>query len=569
MPTARLWIIPAVVLGVVSLITTMFTFAPAQAQTVSGDYCIEGLVIDWEEDPLPGITVHLLDSMGNELDTRVSAEDPDDKDEDIQEGEFEFDPITPSAPDEYTVYVDVPPDWEGVTPTSITFEIEAGRDGCVKIRFKLRPLIYVQVVKIDSDHFLLPDWRIEARPGPGNFFAEVEEETTNISGTAFFTLTPGSWIFVEREPDTDDKYDDKPDPYMPVVPPGGQQTLDLEIEDVGYTYTIVFKNEFKNNGCIVVQKFGLIDGTEEQPGDTATPFAAPTNEQTRQLGYGAGGWGFKLLKKNGEVYKQGITDATGVLRFEWLPYGPYTIVEEDRVGWDEVSDRFVDVTVDSGDCIYVPFENEQNDIGFCIEGYKTDLNGGYGIADWEIKIKPLEDGGYDPPNAFTDGLGKFRFEFPDNDYRVPGATYEICEDDDVDGWKPSSNPCRRVTLPEWPMAQCAQLEPFVNEQIGHKEDTHFDEKHDGDNHDGKDGHDGYGKDGRDGGPDGRDGYGKGGPGGHDSVRCRNEHVVKDGEGLFAIGNQYKVSAQAMLDANPWVREKSNYWLQPGDKLCVP
>jgi hypothetical protein len=255
-------------------------------------------------------------------------------------------------------------------------------------------------------------------------------------------------------------------------------------------------------------------------------------------GFRVGGWGFKLLKKNGEVYKQGITDANGELRFEWLPYGPYTIVEENRVGWDEISDRFVDVTVDSGECVDVAFENEQDNIGFCIEGYKLDKNGGYGIADWEIKIKPLEDNGFDPPNAFTDGLGKFRFEFPDNDYRVPGATYEICEDDDVDGWLPSNNPCRRVTLPEWPMAQCAQLEPFVNEQVGHKESSKFDDKHDG-------------------------------KGGKHGAHCRNEHVVKSGEGLFAIGNQYKVSAQAMLDANPWVREKPHYWLQPGEKLCIP
>jgi hypothetical protein len=461
----------------------------------------------------------------------------------------------------------------------------------VKIRFKLRPIIHVIVYKIDSEHNLLPDWRIEARPGPGNFFAEVQKEETGsgisgtgtITGAAVFTLTPGNWIFVEREPDLDDKDDDKPDPYMPVVPPGGQQSLDLDIDDAGMTFTVVFKNEFKNNGCIIVRKFAVVGTTDEAP-DGAMAFAEPTNQLSMTEGFRVGGWGFKLLLKNGEVYKQGVTDANGELKFDWLPYGPYTIVEENRVGWDELSDRFVDVTVDPeaadfamGECIEVPFENEQDNIGFCIEGYKQDLNGGYGIANWEIKIKPLEDGGYDPPNAFTDGLGKFRFEFPDNDYRIPGATYEICEDDDVDGWLPSSNPCRRVTLPEWPTAECAQLEPFVNEQVGHKDATYHDDKHDGDHedgHDGKDSHDGYG--GPDGGPDGRDGYGgpdghdgQGGPGGHDGPHCRNEHVVSDGEGLFSIGNQYKVSPQAMLDANPWVREKPNYWLQPGDKLCIP
>jgi len=569
MPAGRLWIIPAIVLGVVSLVTTMFTFSPAQAQTVAGDYCIEGLVIDWEEDPLPGIRVNISNTAGDPItgkpsagpDTNaaISGEEPDDdvKDPDILEGEFEFDPL-PAHPDTYTVSVDVPEGWEGVTPTSITFDLEAGMDGCVKIRFKLRPLIFVTVYKIDSDHNLLADWRIEARPGPGNYFAEVQDGVTGngmtgtITGAVQFTLTPGSWIFVEREPEVD-KGDDKPDPYSPVVPQGGQQALDLDIDDVGMTFTVVFKNEFKNNGCIIVRKYGVIGTTEEQ----GPPFAEPTGSMN--VGFRVGGWGFKLLLKNGEVYKQGVTDANGELRFDWLPYGPYTVVEEDRVGWDEISDRFVDITVDSGECIEVPFENEQDNIGFCIEGYKFDKNGNYGIADWEIKIKPLEDGGYDPPNAFTDGLGEFRFEFPDNDYRIPGATYEICEDDDVDGWLPSGNPCRRVTLPEWPSAQCAQLEPFINEQVGHKEATHYDDKDGYDNHDG-------GK----GGPGGQSGpNGQGGPGGHDGPSCRNEHVVKSGEGLFAIGNQYKVSAQAMLDANEWVRDSSNYWLQPGDRLCIP
>jgi hypothetical protein len=546
----RLWLIPAVALGVVLLFTAVFTFSSAQAQIVSGDFCIEGLVIDWEEEPLPGIPVTLTNEAGMTT-VMTSAEDPDDKDADIQEGEFEFDPITPEAPGTYTLTAGTPVGWEGVTPTTISFTLEAGMDGCVKVRFKLRPLISVIVYKIDSDHELLPDWRIIARPGPGNFFAEEQEETTgNISGTALFgaaqfTLTPGSWVFMEREPEVDKG--EMADPYNPVIPPGGQQTLELDVEDAGMTFTVVFKNEFKNNGCIVVRKYGLIETTDEE----VPPFAEPT--ESMGVGFRAAGWGFKLLLKNGEVYKQGVTDATGELKFDWLPYGPYTLVEEDRVGWNELTERFIDVVVDTegadfaaGECIEVFFENEQDDSGFCVEGYKTDLNGGYGIADWEIKIKPLEDGGYDPPNAFTDGLGKFRFEFPNNDYRVPGATYEICEDDDVDGWLPSSNPCRRVTLPKWPMAECAQLEPFVNEQVGHKEASHFDEKHDE-----------YDKDG---------GHGKGGPGG---PQCRNQHVVKEGEGLFAIGNQYKVSAQAMLDANPWVRERTDYWLQPGDVLCIP
>ena len=115
----------------------------------------------------------------------------------------------------------------------------------------------------------------------------------------------------------------------------------------------------------------------------------------------------------------------------------------------------------------IVFYNQQDNNGYCIEGRKIDANGGYGIPDWKIKIKPLADGGYDPDDVFTDGLGKFRFDFPKNDYRIPGAKYEICEDD-VDGWLPHTATCQTVQLPEWPGA-CVQMDDFVNQQVGHSE----------------------------------------------------------------------------------------------------
>jgi hypothetical protein len=298
-----------------------------------------------------------------------------------------------------------------------------------------------------------------------------------------------------------------------------------------------------------------------------------------------------------------VTDAEGILKFEDLPYGPYTVVEEDRPGWNEITFREIDVVVDSAGCLPVFFENEQDDSGFCIEGYKFDVNGGYGVAGWEFTADPVNDGG---PEAIddeveTDGTGKFRFDYPRDDYRVPGGLVEICEDDDVDGWVPHTPFCQRVELPKWPM-DCVQLEPFVNAQVGHD-----DKKDHKDGKDGKDGADGYGgpdggnsgpynggpdggnsgpyNDGPDGGnsgpynggPDGGnsgpyngggDQYG-GKDGQYDYVKCSQVHVVAKGEGLYAIGDSYGVSAQAMLDANPWVRDVKDYVLHPGQKVCIP
>jgi hypothetical protein len=288
------------------------------------------------------------------------------------------------------------------------------------------------------------------------------------------------------------------------------------------------------------------------------------------IGYGAGGWGFQIQRDDGSIARQGVTDAEGFLKFENLPYGPYTIVEEDRPGWDELTPRELDINVTSGDCILVPFENEQDESGFCIEGYKLDVNGGYGIAGWTFEVNAVNDGG---PEAIddevqTDGTGKFRFDFPRDDYRTAGGLVEVCEDDDVDGWVPHTPYCQKVELPKWPM-DCVQLEPFVNAQVGHEESQkkHYDGDKEGP--DGKGGHD-NGK----GGPD--NGYGgpskdgaDSGKGGQDYSKCHQVHEVKSGEGLFAIGDSYKVSAQDILDANSWVREVKDYILHPGQKVCIP
>jgi uncharacterized surface anchored protein len=297
---------------------------------------------------------------------------------------------------------------------------------------------------------------------------------------------------------------------------------------------LVFKNELVT-GCFVVRKLGL------------------TNDDTSVLGgsYNVAGWGFKLLRKDGTVARQGVTDGKGQIRFDNLPLGPYVIVEEDRPGWNEVSPFQVDYNVTGNACddedAIVEFQNEQDESGFCIEGRKIDANGGYGIFGWEIAIKPLDEGGYDPANVFTNGLGEFQFDFPRNDYRIPGAKYEICEQEQ-DGWLPHTETCQTVRLPEWPGA-CVQLEDFVNQQVGHTES----QEHGKPMEPGK----------------GYEGPRQDGPSHDEGAKCSDYHVVKAGEGLYDIGAEYKVSPQAMLDANPDVRKGNELWVYVGQKICIP
>ncbi len=547
----RLWLLPVVALALLLVAYAVFASSNAKAQTVAGEYCIEGIVINWEEKPLAGWTISLTSDItipgaltGN-VTTTVSAPKPDedDKDPDLLKGEFEFQDLL-GAPGIYTATIESRPGWEGVTPTSFTFPIEVGRDDCVRIRFKMARIIPVTVRKIDANHTPLNDWKIKAVPGPGNLFASPEVEETGpvtltggtvVTGAATFSLTPGVWIFTEHPPKQD--RDEPRETYMPVVPPTGRQELRIDEDDD--EITVVFKNELVT-GCVAVRKIASTGATGNGNGN-GDPLLA---------GYDVGGWGFELRRMDGSVARRGVTGANGILRFDNLPLGPYILVEEDRPGWNEISERELEINVTGNNCATpIEFTNEQDDSGFCIEGRKIDANGGYGLPGWEIEIEPLAKGGFEPDNVFTDGLGNFTVNFPRNDYRIPGAEYEVCEVEQ-DGWLPHTPSCQIVRLPEWPGA-CVQLKDFVNQQVGHSESQKHDKGHK------QHGHDGYDK-----------GYDKGHGHGKD-ISCSTYHVVKAGEGLYDIGKMYHKSAQQMLDANPAVKNHPHQWVIQGQRICIP
>jgi hypothetical protein len=196
---------------------------------------------------------------------------------------------------------------------------------------------------------------------------------------------------------------------------------------------------------------------------------------------------------------------------------------------------------------------------------------------------PLDDVNATNPmeidSTITNGRGYYRFDFPRNDYRVPGARYEVCELE-KDGWLAHTPTCQTVRLPEWPGA-CVWLEPFVNQQVGHSESDKHDGYDKGDDHGkgdngyGDNGHDdgygdnGYGNDyGKDGNYD-NGGHENGGYGNGDHAQCSTYHVVKAGEGLYEIGRAYQKSPQQMLDANPSVRNGEELWVYEGQRICIP
>jgi len=476
-----------------------------------GTLCVEGSVIDWQEQALgAGWVIAAL-----------PAEDPTLAQEAVTDanGQFRFDGLIPGL---WLFAIDTGegaplPGYSGVTPEEFQATLEPDLEGCGMIRFKLEQLVTVIVIKINELHERLAGWTIRAIPGTGNTHATTQETVTDAEGQAVFELRPGNWIFEEIAP--------AGVTFTPIVPTDTTQELNAVYRAEGYL--IRFKNRIEEDprGCIIVNKndqFATEDGSFET--------------------FGLADWHIQVQRADGTIAAEGRTDAEGTIQFTNLPLGPYTVVEETRDGWAPVTPTEIAITLADEECRVLTFVNEQvpDDERFCIEGRKIDQNGGVGLPGFRITARPLDAGGALPTDAegnvvdgvTTDGFGMYRFYLPSNDYRVPGSFYEVCEELQ-DGWINVSSTCHRVQI--WPEGgMCEEVPDFVNRQEGSTSSTRHPATHSG-----------------------------------FSGTCRIEHTVQRGESLYGIGNRYGVSPQAMLDANPFVRRQKHQYVYTGQTICVP
>lgn len=418
-------LVALVILLCTAFFTAQIAYAgsgPAQAQGASR-LCVQGTVISHDEKPLTDGWAISAESVALGQ-TQVITSDT--------AGGFVFDPL---IVDTYHFAITVKPGWEAITPAQFDVPVDYSAD-CVRIRFKLRRLVEVIVLKIDDDHKPWAGWTICAEPGADNFFATKICQRTDAAGSTTFRLTPGNWTFVETPP--------AGVPLIPVMPPTDRQSLNVQPPG---PYTIRFKNVPPlPTGCIEVFKF-------DTPPDNQDPFPLP-------------GWHIDVLRADGVVVASGQTDISGRILFCNLPIGPYTVVEELRKAWQPTSDSRYNVTVLANETVTITFYNRQ-DRGYCFVGRKIDTNGKVGLPGWKITATPVTAGGIYPPAATTDGLGNYRICFPKDDYRVLGASYKICEEMQT-GWQPHTPTCYVATLPTFPDAPVL-VPDFENQQVGHAE----------------------------------------------------------------------------------------------------
>lgn len=472
--------------------------------------CVSGTVINHSEQPLAGWTVRATyEGMTGAYPDQVTTTDDN--------GRFQFD--LPGT-GRWAFEVDIPAGWENVTSPRFTVHVTYGHMNCIPIRFKVRELVEVIVYKIDNHHMPLEGWTIVATPGPNNRYATQQTAVTDENGIARFYLTPGEWTFTEVAPPNVTW-------WAPISPPNGIQTI-----IVGPTGPIEIR--FKN--LVVKEPKGCIDVFK---GDV------PVNEDERS--FGLQGWPIEVLRADGSIAAQGETDAFGEITFTDLPYGPYVVRETVLPGWEPVTPTTYDVFLTSHDedCQQIEFYNQQKEYGFCIEGQKIDQFNGVGLPDWEIVATPLHDGGYTPDSVYTDGDGRFRIDLPFEDYRIPGAAYEVCEVPQ-DGWNSVGPSCYTVRVPRY-QDLCVELPPFVNRQHqhqGYQPYTDYPER-----------------------PQGRQGGYL--TSGNQQPSCQATHIVRPNDSVHRIAARYGVSSQSIMHANPWIRNQRNQWLYVGQKICIP
>jgi len=507
----RLLVLPLIAVVVLSLLSGTAVYAqadpgagsvmPEPQQPVPLDrLCVSGTVIDHAEMPLAGWTVTATYEGVNGSYAALTAVSD-------ENGEFTFE--LPGA-GRWGLEIESRDRWEGVTSTRLAVHVGFGNTDCVEVRFKMRELIELIVIKIDDNHVPQEGWTMTATPGAGNMFGAVQSQVTDATGTAHMYLTPGDWIISEAPPSIVGW-------WRPISPATGVHYLTM----VGPgPITIRFKNliELIPNGCIDVFKFDV-----------------PPNPEDAAVGLA--GWTVQVERADGTIRAQGETDAFGQVTFTGLEYGPYTVREIMQPGWTAASSSSYSVVLTSQDdgCTTIFFFNEQMDNGYCITGRKVDANGEVGIPDWQIMATPVEPTDYQPDPVLTDGEGRYIICLPFEDYRVPGSVYTVSEVI-PDGWSAVSPTQYLVTLPERPGIPVV-LPDFVNQQTQYAGDPPvmmaMESKQPA------------------------------------SPGCSTWHVVKPGEGVFKIAAMYNVSGWSVFKANPWIYKQPHLWLYSGQKLCIP
>ena len=341
----------------------------------------------------------------------------------------------------YTFALPLPADWDAIVPAAdrgaiawTGWAVLDKQDDCYDVLFKIRRQFDVTIIKWEEqqDGTVLPgeDWDITAYPA-GDLFAVIQKETTDASGTALMTLTPGTWLIKETLKED----------WIAVTPPVVWLTLD-QYAASGAADPIIFKNHVPVcHASITVEKNGL--GTDANGG---TVWLGPL-----------AGWKITLDRPDGMIDPITLTTSgSGKVTFKDLDPGVYTVEEEEVPGWKVVSDNPQTVVIQDCEDARVLFENKEINGDLSISGHKyfqawvPPYKGEtVGMSGWTITATLK---GTDPEifvTTMTDTLGEYEFSqatLEEAGMAIAGATITVCEEE-RDHWIPVGDTCVDVTFP--------------------------------------------------------------------------------------------------------------------------
>jgi protocatechuate 3,4-dioxygenase beta subunit len=136
-----------------------------------------------------------------------------------------------------------------------------------------------------------------------------------------------------------------------------------------------------------------------------------------ETGLGLSDWNVTVSNQSGPVAKV-KTNATGYYQVCNLVPGNYTVCEELRSGWMNITPICVDIVLTCANAT-VDFENDPQVVTYCIDGYKIDNCTGQGLQGWNITVRNVT--GTVVGNTTTNAKGWYQVCG-----LVPG-NYTVCE----------------------------------------------------------------------------------------------------------------------------------------------
>ena len=245
---------------------------------------------------------------------------------------------------DWNFMMQLPQDWAGIVPeadrgglaeTGSTYLEKRDSKHCHMVVFKIKREFDVTVLKWEEnqDGTVEPGegWKITATP-QNDPFAIKQTKTTDASGAAVVTLTPGKWLIAETVKKG----------WTPVTPASVYLTLD-QYAAPGATDPVIFKN--REPICyakITVEKNGL--GTDANGGSVwLGPLA---------------GWHITLSRPDGKIHPiTQATDGSGKTTFAKLIPGVYSVKETVQPGWKALSPNPQQVIIQDCEDASVLFEN--------------------------------------------------------------------------------------------------------------------------------------------------------------------------------------------------------------------